>query len=755
MESVSIVIVNWNTGDLLAKCIASLQTLSEYSDIRHIIIIDNNSHDESLSSIPTSEKITILPQQQNLGFSKATNIGIKYIHQHGGEDNHILLLNPDTEVSIDAIKNMIAVFNRNAKAGIVGCKLLHPNMTVQESVRTFPTLPVLAMLFLKLHRIFSGMKFWQTYMAKGFDYSREQSVDQVMGAGFLIRNSVIKQLGLLDTAFWIWFEEVDYCTRAKHAGWEIIYTPNAEIMHHGGVSFNQLYGVTKTAPFLNSALVYAKKHLSMLAYTTLLILYPFGYALSALIGVTKNSSRFGWAAIAIISSLFIALFISIQMGIVALGFALVAWWVWDNSEEGLLFLIVLSPLLPVLKATQTLGDITLIKDVIIVALFFKTFLVPLFNRTLPYRRNALLASIVALSTWAILEALHASSHVLAALRLRDIGLYIVLYFAVLYLPHTKKIMAARFAWFIATLLVVMALGIIQLKSFPDSTVLRFDPVRQIWIPRMGSTFGHPTPFAEFLVTAQMLCIGYIITGYKNARNRIIVIATLLATLPLLYYTYTRASWIALVIGVCSIVAALLWKTTGGIKIQKKHMATSIAILIIAGAGVFQFSHIGTFLRSAFDPTYASNAARFGFITQLIAQTSNTDAIIGKGLGSSITQTTTSSDVTAVDIATGDSRTIQLSKDATLVDNQYLKTFIEMGVVGVVCTFWLFWRFFTASVALMKNKSKISRLLGIAGVGFIASFIIQALFVDIWDVYPTNAIFWVIAALISQQKNGNS
>lgn len=754
MQKVSVVIVNWNTGDLLAQCIASIAALPELAMIRHVVVVDNNSADESLNKAKSIglNAATFLPQQQNLGFSKATNLGIRYVHEHEGRDDHILLLNPDTEVRPDAIKNMTAVLSRNSKAGIVGARLSHADGTIQESVRMFPTLSILATLFLKLQRIIPSAPFWKKYMMTNFDYSHEHSVDQVMGAGFLIRNTLIQQIGLLDEQFWIWFEEVDYCKRAKNNGWETVYTPHAEIMHYGGVSFNQLYGAKKTAPFLNSSLVYAKKHLGEFSYAALIALYPIAYAIAILIGATKHSSRFAWAIIALISALFVALFVSIQLGIAILAFSCVAWWVWDNSEEGLLLLIVLSPLLPLLKVTQTLGDITLVKDVIIIALFFKTFLTPFFNKTLPYRKNALLAPIIALSGWAIVEALHASSHVLAVLRLRDILLYILLYVAVLYLPHTKKIMAVRFTWFLATLAVVMALGIIQLKSFPDSTVLRFDPARQIWIPRMGSTFGHPTPFAEFLITAEMLCIGYILAGYKHARNNIIAIALFIATLPLLYFTYTRASWIAFVVGAVSIFAILIWKRTGGITIQKKHIAIAVAAFLIVGAGIFQFSHVGTFLRSAFDPTYASNAARFGFITQLIAQTSDIDAIIGKGLGSSITQTATPSDVTAADITTGDSRTIQLSKDATLVDNQYLKTFIEMGVIGVVFTAWLFWRFAAASLSLIKsNTTGITRLLGIAGIGFIASFIVQALFVDIWDVYPTNAIFWILAALISQQK----
>ncbi|HSX25236.1 MAG TPA: glycosyltransferase family 2 protein [Candidatus Andersenbacteria bacterium] len=753
MESVSIVIVNWNTGELLKKCIDSLLVLPEYSHIKHIVVVDNNSHDNSFHLTPSlslvrrgESKITLLAQQKNLGFAKATNIGISYIHKHGGENDHILLLNPDTEVRAHAIERIVNVLEKNKKAGIVGCKLIHPIGTTQESVRTFPTFPILAMLFLKLHRIFPFLPLWKKYMASDFDYSKEQAVNQVMGAAFLIRNTVIQNIGLLDETFWVWFEEVDYCKRAVNTGWEIIYSPEGEVMHYGGVSFNQLRGPKKTMPFLMSALAYAKKHLGTIAYTCLLALYPLGFFISLLPLISI------WGVVAIISAIVVSLVISVQMGLSVIAFAIVAWWVWEHAEEGLLFFIVISPLLPLLKVTQTLENATFLKDIIIATLFVKTFAAPLFAKTLPYRKNAFFAPIIALTGWAIVETVHASSHALAALRLRDILLYIILYFAVLYLPHSKKIMRTRFVWFIASLVVVMILGVMQLKFFPDSTVLRFDPVRQVWIPRMGSTFGHPTVFAEFLVTAAMLCIGYLLAGYKNVKNRLAIAFLFIATLPLLYYTYTRASWIAFVAGMGMIGLTLLWKNTGGIKLQKKHVSTSIIILLIIIFGIFRFTHVGTFLRSAFDPTYASNADRLGFVTQLIAQTSNADAIIGKGLGSSITQTDISQDITAFDIASGASRTIQLSQDATLVDNQYLKTFIEMGVVGVAFTLWLFWRFFSASMQIItKNKSRLSRMLGIIGVGFITTFIIQALFVDIWDVYPTNAIFWILAALISQSE----
>ncbi|MEO6077636.1 MAG: glycosyltransferase, partial [Candidatus Andersenbacteria bacterium] len=734
MPKVSVVIVNWNTGALLKKCVASILSLPEIADIRHIIVVDNNSSDDSVLQLDAPHpspllskergRVVLLRQKENLGFAKANNLAITHIQQHEGQDDHVLLLNPDTEVRTGAIQAMLTELDNNKKAGIVGPKLLNPDNTTQKSVRAFPSFKIFVILFLKLQRIIPKLPSWKNYLQEDFDYEKKQSVNQVMGAAFLIRNAVIKEIGLLDEKFWIWFEEVDYCKRAHDAGWEIIYTPTAEIMHYGGVSFNQLTGPKKTAPFLNSSLVYAKKHLSIFSYTALIILYPFGYIVSfaGLFNRVRTSpspspyqgegnyvpNRVAYFILAIISALFISLFISLQLGLAVIAFSIIAWWVWEYSEEGLLLLIVLSPLLPLLKVTQTLGDITLIKDVVIIALFFKTFLVPLFNKTLPYRHNAFLAPIIALSGWAIIEAIHAPSHILGLLRLRDIILYIMLYFGVLFLSHTKQIMRTRAMWAIATLAIVMALGALQFQLFPDSTVLRFDPVRQVWIPRMGSTFGHPTPFAEFLITAEMLCIGYLIAGYKNIKQKTAVIILLISTLPLLYYTYTRAAWIALVLGVGMIGIAMLFRKNTAFSIKPKHIAITSLILLIVATGILRFSHIGTFLQTAFDPTYASNADRLGFVTQLISQTSNTDAIIGKGLGSSITQTTNPSDITALDITSGDSRTIQLSKDATLVDNQYLKTFIEMGVVGVVFTLWLFWRFLRTSWMLAP------KMLGIAG-----------------------------------------
>ncbi|MEK7499421.1 MAG: O-antigen ligase family protein [Patescibacteria group bacterium] len=516
---------------------------------------------------------------------------------------------------------------------------------------------------------------------------------------------------------------------------------------------------------------------------------PNGFA-----GRSSIKPNIAWGIIAIACIGFLYAIFGIEISVFALLGVLIAWWTFEYPEESFLTLIVLSPLLPLLKATQTLGNATLIKDVIIITLFLRNFAFPLLTQKLPYRRNGLFAPIVALTAWAFFEVLRAGITTLAILRLRDIVLYILLYFGVLYLPHTARRMKIRMGVFLATLVVTMLLGIFQFLHLPDSTVLRFDPARQIWIPRIASTFAHPTVFAEYLITGSMLLVGLILVimpgllrpakltsevGIRDPRRLAILNLLLLSTVILIYFTYTRAAWIGFVMGIGAVIVVYFLPSyegrRGGVeraaddplpslktgrspsydgektRLLWLKLAVSTLICLAALFSLYRFTPVGTFLKSGFDVSYGSNADRIVFIVNLISQTSNTDAVIGKGLGNTISKTREGGDATAFDIASGESRTIQLSKDQTLVDNQYLKTFIEMGVVGIVITFWLFWRFFLASRKTLGQTDNISQILGIFGIGFLAAFMVQALFVDIWDVYPTNAIFWTLAALASQVK----
>jgi GT2 family glycosyltransferase len=291
MQQVSVVIVNWNTGKLLKECLEAISRTSDRSLIRHIVVVDNGSKDTSIQQAQDILPCVFLLQKENLGFAKANNVGITYIQEHGGNEDHILLLNPDTQVHDGAIQKMLSVLAQNPHAGIVGPMLLETTGEIQPSVRSFPSLVVFILLFLKLHRLFSSTAAWRQYIQSDFDYMKEKNVDQVMGAVFLIRNTLIKSLHGLDEQFWIWFEEVDFCKQVKDAGYEVTYTPDAQVMHVKGTSFNQLVGLKKTKPLLDSSLVYARKHVGLGAYILLCILYPVGILIACVASLSHIKQK--------------------------------------------------------------------------------------------------------------------------------------------------------------------------------------------------------------------------------------------------------------------------------------------------------------------------------------------------------------------------------------------------------------------------------------------------------------------------------
>jgi hypothetical protein len=158
------------------------------------------------------------------------------------------------------------------------------------------------------------------------------------------------------------------------------------------------------------------------------------------------------------------------------------------------------------------------------------------------------------------------------------------------------------------------------------------------------------------------------------------------------------------------------------------------------------------LRSAVDPTYASNAERLEFLARLIAPLTPAQALFGAGLGDVVVQNFRMADVDSFDIVSGASRSVQLAKDATLVDNQYLKTFIELGLAGILMYAWLYWRVAKGSYLLATNyQLPTAQAIGLWSLGFLAAFLIQAFFIDIWDIFPTNLAFWVVAGLVSREQ----
>lgn len=285
MSQLAIIIVNWNSGSLLSKCLHSLAQLpaEERALISRIVVADNNSSDDSLEQarkLSEGLPISFLPINQNIGFAAANNRGINALPPAIRASSHILLLNPDTEVHSGALAALLQTFAQHPKVGIAGPRLQNIDGSLQPSVRAFPIFVIFTIWFLKLTRLVEQASFWRHYMQRDLDYKQEQRVDQVMGAAFCIRNMVYQELGGLDERFWIWFEEVDYCQRAHAAGWEVVYTPGGSITHVGGASFDQLVGWRRAVPFLVSSLRYAGKYLSPVSVVLLYLLSPIAVLLT-------------------------------------------------------------------------------------------------------------------------------------------------------------------------------------------------------------------------------------------------------------------------------------------------------------------------------------------------------------------------------------------------------------------------------------------------------------------------------------------
>ena len=234
----SIVIVSWNVREDLRECLQSLLreegSRLESGEIE-IIVVDNASTDGTAKMIEREfPQVKLLVNLQNLGYTKANNIGIN--HSRG---KYILLLNPDTIVHQGALQALIDCAESHPEAGIIGAKLLNPDGSVQRSARSFPDIGAGLFRNTFLGRLFPNNPFVRRYLLADFGYDEVREVDWVSGAAMLVRRDLIERIGGLDERFWAYCEDVDLCWRAWQAGYKVLFCPNAVITHKVGRSSDQ------------------------------------------------------------------------------------------------------------------------------------------------------------------------------------------------------------------------------------------------------------------------------------------------------------------------------------------------------------------------------------------------------------------------------------------------------------------------------------------------------------------------------------
>ena len=253
LTDLSIIIVSWNVAELLRACLQSITQSSLGQYTIEILVVDSASTDHSVQMVRDHfPQVKILPQNTNVGFSRCNNIGLL-----ASIGRYIFLLNPDTEIVGNALAHMIAYMDANPSVGILGPHTLNTDGTTQSTRRRFPTLALGFVESTWLQK-FAPKNMLAHYYATDVADDSVSDVDWVQGSALLTRRDVYTQIGGLDENYVMYSEEMDWCKRAKSAGWRVIYFGTADIVHHGGKSSEQVTS-RKHIHFQESKLRYFRK----------------------------------------------------------------------------------------------------------------------------------------------------------------------------------------------------------------------------------------------------------------------------------------------------------------------------------------------------------------------------------------------------------------------------------------------------------------------------------------------------------------
>lgn len=230
----SIVIVNWNTIDLLRDVLASVRA-GQGGLCLQTIVIDNASSDGSAEMVAEDfPEVALIRNAENRGFAAANNQGFEI-----ARGRHILLLNSDTLVLGEVLPASVAWLDAHPEVGAMGCRVLNPDRTMQRTCSMFPSHLNLLLLTSGLWRL-KRPAFFGRYQMMDWARDDEREVESISGCYLMLRREVLEGVGPLDETFFFFGEETDWCRRMRDAGWKLVFTPVGEIIHYGSVSARKL-----------------------------------------------------------------------------------------------------------------------------------------------------------------------------------------------------------------------------------------------------------------------------------------------------------------------------------------------------------------------------------------------------------------------------------------------------------------------------------------------------------------------------------
>ena len=280
MTAIGVVIVSFNTCELLRGCLESLRSCA--LPLR-VVVVENGSHDDSAAMVRACfPEIELIALEQNVGFAAGTNVGIRRVLSSkfkvqsskletnfelltlNSKLDYVLLLNPDTVVHAGAIAALAAFLDAHPRVGAVGPRLLNTDGSVQPAAFRFPTLAMTLLDLFPPGQALPGRLYGSWWHGR---YPHEPCadapfpIDHPLGACILARRTVVEQVGLLDERFFMYSEEVDWCYRIRQVGWAIWQEPRACVTHVGGAATSQFRSRMLIALY-DSRLRFFRKHYS-------------------------------------------------------------------------------------------------------------------------------------------------------------------------------------------------------------------------------------------------------------------------------------------------------------------------------------------------------------------------------------------------------------------------------------------------------------------------------------------------------------
>jgi GT2 family glycosyltransferase len=286
--TVSVLMVNYNTADLLIRAVQSLKRAANGIGVQ-IIVVDNASADDSIARIAKEHPdVTVIENRENAGFGRACNQALAR-----ASGAYVLLLNTDAFVAPDSLTKTLSYMEAHPRCGILGVKLVGADGRLQPSARYFPTPWNLFLTRTGLGR-FAIFRSVRMVDDMNWDHASVRHCDWVPGCFYLVRRAVVDQIGLFDARYFLYYEEVDHCLAARKAGWEVVFYPYTTVVHLGGESARLTGEITPSgrqveALRVESELLYFRKNAGVTGAWTAVFLCVLADAIAMLKRLLKGA----------------------------------------------------------------------------------------------------------------------------------------------------------------------------------------------------------------------------------------------------------------------------------------------------------------------------------------------------------------------------------------------------------------------------------------------------------------------------------